>query len=240
MFVDRDQGGFNLIELLVAMVVLSVVVTMMASIFRDSQSALTQGAGQNEVETAGRTALSMMARDLQGAVADTNLFFEEYQGDVVSYGFTNSEVLFVTFDAVPTRTNRAARIVMYGVRPATNSASANRYELVRACYAADNCYTNLYASTNAATTSYGVVAENVSALLLTTPETSYYSADSSNTLPAHIDICLELMSERDTRQSSDMTTRGLDCTHFVERAARRFTTRVFFHNRSGYRGDKIR
>lgn len=233
-------GGFNLVELLVAMVVLSIVVTMMASIFRDSQSASTQGTAATEIEAAGRNALSMMTRDLQGAVGDTNLVFKEDRSGVVSYGFTNSEVLFITLDATPTHTSRAARAVMYSVQPMTNSALTSRYELVRACYSTDNCYTDPGWFTNAPMTSYGVVAENVSALLLAVPEDSYFSDEHSNTLPAFVDICLELLNERDARQAADLWVRDLDYTNFVERTARRFTTRVFFNNRNGYRGDKPR
>ena len=74
--VTRSQCGFNLVKLLVAIVVLSVVGTMMASIFRHSQAAWKQGTGQDEVEAAGRVALSMLAQDLQDAVADSILTFQ--------------------------------------------------------------------------------------------------------------------------------------------------------------------
>lgn len=251
----KCSGGFNLVELLVAMVVLSIVVTMMASIFRDSQSASTQGTAQNEVETAGRVALSMMTHDLQTAVADSELTFNMQldRTNGTSYGLTNSEVSFVAFQENPTQTNRVARMVMYWVQPV--AGTAGRYELVRTCTPADsgqrNCYTNPSWFKDADEGGWGrptspdvvgVVAQNVAGLRMATsePGLEYLSDLQGHRLPAYQDIYLEVLDERDARQAADLWARNLDYASFVERTARRFTTRVFFNNRSGYRGDKPR
>jgi prepilin-type N-terminal cleavage/methylation domain-containing protein len=210
----HDRAGLNMIELLVAMVVLSLVVTMMAAIFRHSESAWTQGTGDNEVETAGRVALSLLTRDLQGAVADSNLTFDIEE----DYGLTNCEVCFIALQGSPTSTSRATRAIMYWV---TNS------ELIRAAQPVDintmNCYTNKDWFINYPTplTLTAVVARNVSRFRLATND--YYSAATanSNRLPQYVDICLDVLSERDALQAAKLK-------------AKRFTTRVYFPNRNGY------
>jgi len=205
-------AGLNMIELLVAMVVLSIVVTMMAAIFRHSESAWTQGTGDNEVETAGRVALSLLTRDLQGAVADSNLTFNIEE----DYGLTNSEVCFIALQESPTRTNRATRAIMYWV---TNS------ELIRAAQPVDtntmNCYTNIDWFTNYPTslTLTGAVARNVRSFRLVPSD--YDSLNNSNRLPPWEDICLDVQSERDALQAAKFK-------------AKRFTPRVYFPNRNGY------
>ena len=246
----QAKEGFNLVEILVAIVVLSVVVTMMASVFRDSQSAWTQGVGQNDVETGGRTVLSLLANDLRGAVADSTLTFrlrdDRYPATSASYGLTNSEVSFIAFQESPTETNRAARMIMYWVQPMPGAPG--RYELVRACWPADavfrNCYTNPSWFEDAGSGGFGrpvspdavaTVTENVSGFGLTAPGGGReYSSEPFYCLPSHVDIYLELLSERDAKQAAALWARGLDCADLVERRARRFTTRVYFYNRDGF------
>ena len=97
-----------------------------------------------------------------------------------------------------------------------------------------------------------VIAENVVGFnVFATDEmdnvwSTYYSGDAtvypyvdhSNRVPKYIDIFLEVLDQRYTEQVSDMTYRGIDeeeIKTFVEMKARRYTTRVHFYNRSGYK-----
>jgi hypothetical protein len=237
----------------VAIVVLSVVVTMMASIFRSSQSAWKQGAEQNEIETAGRVALNLLTRELQTAVADHTLTFQMRQdrhADVSSsYGFTNSELCLIAFQEIPTRTNRMARAIMYWVQEMTNAAG--RYELIRGYHTLDtaslNCYTNEYWSEEPplgfgrpSVESSDIVAQNISGFRLSAKDLTgtlsreYSSRSCAGLLPTFVDIYLELLTEREAKQAADLIARGIDPTDFVEKGARRFTTRVYFYNRIGY------
>lgn len=239
---ENRNAGFNLVELLVAITVLAVVVTIMASIFRHSEAAWTQNTGEDSVENGGRVALNMLTRDLQGAVADIQLSFSFFTDrDVVtSYGFTNAEINFIALQSLPARTNRATSAVMYWVREAPGSPG--RYELVRSVRPVDpvnlDCYTNALWYDNPPTgfgrptgaDACSVVAENVAGFRLATPETGseFYMADE---LPSRLDIYLELLPERDARQAADLQARGMDPLDLVERTARRFTTTVCFPNR---------
>jgi prepilin-type N-terminal cleavage/methylation domain-containing protein len=231
--IAEARAGLNMIELLVAMVVLSLVVTMMAAIFRHSEAAWTQGAGENEVETAARVALDMITRDLQGAVADSNLTFA-ITDSTNAYGPQNSEIAFIALQGSPTLTTRAARAIRYWVREMANAPG--RYELIRASQPVDtdtmNCYSNRnWYLTNRPTSPQlcGVAARNVSGFLLT--PSLYYSDGLGDSLPRWVDICLDVLSERDALQAAKLT----DNADFVERTAKRFTTRVHFPNRNGYK-----
>jgi hypothetical protein len=129
----------------------------------------------------------------------------------------------------------------------------NRYELVRGCRpvagdmptnAADNCYWNRqwYDEDRPTDPSHqAVLADNVAALAFFKPDAGsggtfvYDSQTHSNLLPRYVDIYLELLPERAARQAALMMDGVGDWTNHVERHAERYTTRVFFRNREGYR-----
>ncbi len=70
---ERRTGGlpaaFTLIEVLVAMTVLSVMVLMAANIFQSSSASWNIGTQKADMNTAARAALDYMARELACAVA---------------------------------------------------------------------------------------------------------------------------------------------------------------------------
>ena len=65
----------------------------------------------------------------------------------------------------------------------------------------------------------------------------YYSdsAANSNPLPSYVDVYLEILNERDAKRVVEMQGRGIDPDEYIERNVRRYTTRVHFQNRNGYR-----
>jgi prepilin-type N-terminal cleavage/methylation domain-containing protein len=93
----------------------------------------------------------------------------------------------------------------------------------------------------------GVLAENVAALNFYaagsdgTLTNEYFSFDAanSNRLPSFVDIFLELLGDDDAQRAKILSERfdadSDEVKNFVERHARRFSTRVYFHNRAGYR-----
>ncbi len=103
--------------------------------------------------------------------------------------------------------------------------------------------------------SQGVVAENIAAVAFFAPNElgtisrQYRSAENTeelhtNRVPQYVDIYIEALSERDAEKAGHMTWLAAnrpswgvttnDMKGFVEKSIRRYTTRVFFHNRFGY------
>ncbi len=246
-----SRAAFNLIELVISVACLLIIVTVTGLIFAHSQTASTLGSDMAKNCLSGRATLSMIVNDLQSAVADERLsfFLGPDRESVLSYGFTNSEICFVSLQHDSSDSNRAVREIHYWVQPMPNST--NRYELVRGYHsisnlseltACDNCYSNqLWHGDQAAggagrPADFGVVAENVGALRFYAMDTNGAIAETyaSNQLPQYVDVYLEILNEREARQAADMISRGRDCTNIVERNAKRYTARVYFNNRIGY------
>jgi hypothetical protein len=81
--------------------------------------------------------------------------------------------------------------------------------------------------TSPTTTASGLVTTNTYESLA--PRIS--GIDATNTLPHYVDVMLEMLSESDARQ---LQKTGGDKRAFIEKRARRFTTRIYFNNRTGY------
>jgi hypothetical protein len=55
-------------------------------------------------------------------------------------------------------------------------------------------------------------------------------------LPRYLDVSLELLTDKDARQAADLMLRGsTNYIGFVRKNAVRYATRVYFHNRDGYK-----
>ncbi len=65
----RCRGGFSIIELLVAMVILLIIVTVFARFFQRSSQSWESGMHSVEMAISGRAALNLIVRDLERAVA---------------------------------------------------------------------------------------------------------------------------------------------------------------------------
>lgn len=102
------------------------------------------------------------------------------------------------------------------------------------------------------------IAKNVSAFSVYVPDNNpasptrgtlvreYLSttAANSNRLPEFVDICLELMTDREARQAGRMSMPGsgvpaAELASFINKNVVRYTTRVYLHNRDGYK-ERIR
>jgi prepilin-type N-terminal cleavage/methylation domain-containing protein len=251
---SRSRAAFSLIELLASLAILLIIVGILGMIYIHFDKAWTQGTGKADCNTTGQASLNIISRDLEHAVADDILTFamqpDRYTNR--SYGCWNDEICFVSMEStnlLAGATNRTALEVQYWVRNA-----GGRYELVRGCLTNDialpttslaNCYWNTNWYKDASQGGVGrpgnaaVVAENVAGVSFIAPgETvsGYESTAHTNRLPEYVDICLELLDETSAKQAAQLS--AADPTYvadFAERKIRRYTTRVFFENRSGYR-----
>ncbi len=79
----RENRGFTLIEVLVAMSILMMIVLMMSTLFQQSNMAWNNGMRQAEMSIQARAAMSLIRRDLSQAVAA-----EEYPCSFSSGGFS--------------------------------------------------------------------------------------------------------------------------------------------------------
>jgi len=256
-------NGFSLLELLSAMAILMIIIMMMGVIIAEGERIWTIGTNRVDNNSYGRAALNMIAHDLQYAVADNVLTFvmcNDPRGSAASYGFQNSEICAVSLQNNSEDGNRTAREIYYYVEQMTNSLSANtgigRYYLVRGYWGAEITDTNLAAKhcyknpgwyyTAGRPTNSAVIADNVSAFSVSCAGNfSYYrSSDYGNRLPEYVDVCLEIVNERPARQAGELWLKWVnhgDATardrakDIVEKNQRRYTERVYFHNRYGYK-----
>ena len=239
----RAKVGFNLVELLVGVAVLFTIVTMVASIFRNSDAAWSQGTGSSDTDAAGRRVLRILTDDIQYAVTGSNLTFvaRPDPNGVIASGVTNSELCFLTLSGESATTNRALREVMYWVRGMTNQPG--RYELVRGWRSPSNATNDCYANASwyrdvaeggmgrpSDDGHVGVLAENVTAFETTT----FISSNNVDSRSFSFDVCIELLNDRDARQAADMQTRGIGTSSFIERNVRRYGTTITLLNWNGY------
>ncbi len=283
--------GFTLIELLASIAILAVLVTILGTIFTESDRAWKLGAARAEMNNEARAAVTAIANDLQYAIAyastnnaDTNLNYNltfimrpeiesplfrprpgihsSAQWPVRSYGFTNSEICFVMLKGKSEflHDRRSTLSVYYWVREMTKDDNLGgtplgRYELMRTMIRTDGT-NGPYGNTNWFTTTqsspghrhtaanFGTIAENIAGVAFYAPTGNgmtkyYYSVAHSNRLPEYVDVVVDALSDDDARRAADLTQRfgnnHPEVTRFVERNLRRYTQRVYFQNRAGYR-----
>jgi hypothetical protein len=259
----ETRDGFSLLELLSAMAILMIIVMLMGVIFAEGDRIWTIGTNRVDNNSYGRAALNMIAHDLQYAVADDVLTFAVNGsigwGGVQSYGFQNCEIRAVSLQNDSSDNNRTAREIYYYVQEMTNSVGAKlgRYYLVRGYWSAEildpatagqHCYKNkTWCCDVPYPTNRTIIADNVSAFLVSYPggPSSYYlSTEHGNRLPEYVDVCLEILNERPARQAGELWLKWISSgnTTFRDRALdivdknqRRYTERVYFHNRYGYK-----
>ena len=245
------QSAFTLLELVASIAILGVVVTLMALLFADSETAWKLGTDRARTASSARTALDTIVHDLEQAVADSKLTFcvwMDLDTNSVSYGSDNDQLAFVSLQNDSADGNRTAVGIRYWVRQMTNAAGVplGRYELVRGydvpgTYSDDVYISPLWYRAPAPTFS-GVVAENVAAFVVGAGDgdgvlrPSYVSTNALNhdRLPSYVDVYLELLDDDVARRAAKMSQLGQDCRGFVDTHARRYTTRVYFHSYEGY------
>lgn len=243
------RSGFSLIELMAAVCILMIIVGLLTIVFRESDRAWYIGTGRASNAVEGRAAINMISHDLQYAVADDVLTFALRQdvNKLNTYGYDNDEICFVSIQHNSSGTApRAAREMMYYLKEMLPEAPG-RYQLQRAYYSkeiSDTPKSHSYFKKDwykVRPSNSQVIAENVVGLSFYWPGSTtnheYYSITpaNSNQLPRYVDVYLEVLNERDAKRVVEMSDKGISPNEYIERNVRRYTTRVHFYDRNGYR-----
>lgn len=243
--------GFTLVELLVTVAILVVLVGAVGYVLQAAHQTVVAGSDRMQTDRMARTALERMGRDVEQAIADPLLSLRlSFAGGPSAYGFTNSDFRFVT--TAPATAGDAGRDgALCGYRVRATARDPNRFELVRAVRgipAADTADSaNAYFNTNwCADVAWRAedetpVAANVAAfwVAIHAPSGEVWEASSSvaDGWQPSVDVYLELLDERDARALSDWRRRepAADVGEWIDRRVRRYTARLEFANRDGYR-----
>ena len=227
------QAAFTLIEVLVAMTVLSIMVLMVANIFQSSSAAWNIGTQKADMNTAARAALDFMARELACAVAGeveavslatpTNILFRLEGGtNVIFIALSGDLANGRALRGIRFQHDNVDRILRHergtGFNPYTNSGSwsgGGLQPLVTNVWSL-----NMYAFANESDLNGGVG----------TPDYT------SSSLPLCLDIAVEMLSGDDMMRAIALNSDPSAQTNFVARNSKLYSTRVYFPNRAGYGG----
>jgi prepilin-type N-terminal cleavage/methylation domain-containing protein len=195
--------------------------------------------------------------DSAGRAVRVTFRMQEDRNGLTSYGFPNSEICFVSLQHDSADQNRTAREIHYYVKEI--AGSPGQYELRRHYYSKAisdtplaHCYFNetwyktggVSAQTGVPNpgrpSGGGVIVGNIAGFSVTWPDPAapnaeYDSTAHTNRVPEYVDIYLEVLSQREATEAATFPANSADQRDYVERKARRFTSRVYFHNRHGYR-----
>lgn len=229
------QSAFTLIEVLVAMAVLSILILLAANIFQGSSSAFNIGSQKADMNTAARAALDFMARELESAVAGRIEKSESGGEDELTfYQAADDDLRFLSVTESPDSSSRALRECYFWFED-----QKLRYgrDVEPECYSSATWYNDKPAGALANDLIANVMSlqfqvyTTLNALLNGTPE-QIPPAKIFYQLPVCVDIALEMLSDDDMRRYNQLS--GADQTAFSNRNAKVYTTRVYFPNRMGY------
>ena len=234
-----NRSAFTLLEIIASIAVLGIVVILMAVLFADSETAWKVGSDRAQTTMSAQAALEIIGRDLKHAVANSNFIFrimrDEYSNSI-SYGWHNDTAVFVSMQRETTEDTRTACGIGYWVQKVSGTAGpGGRYELVRALSTEDvYANTNWYNSTNRQD---GIIAENVAAFRMwagdNTGGLASYTND-THRLPYFVDIYIELL-DSDAARRADAIEDDDDRNRFLDIHARRYTSRINFPDRNGFK-----
>ncbi len=232
---DRRRGwraAFTLLELILAMTIVSMLVLMIANMYQEISQAWSLGTRGADMNIAGRAAVEFIAGELEQAVAGPIEAVSPPNPAIPFQLMAGQELKFVVLDAANTN-GRALRSALFRYDPDEKSLKywrqTDTFDPYRQVPAWDSsvtlvdnvydCYFLAYPSTQALTTAAGL--------------SDYDSALSihSNRLPACVDIYVKVLALEDVAKFE-----GGGGAEFLERNCQRYSTRVYFKNRLGYAG----
>ncbi|MBU1856929.1 MAG: prepilin-type N-terminal cleavage/methylation domain-containing protein [Verrucomicrobia bacterium] len=238
---DASQGrlssGFTLIEVLVAMTVLSVMVLMVANIFQSSSASWNIGTQKADMNTAARAALDFMARELQSAVAGPIEAVNPPALSDLQFELKNAgkEIRFYSLSGDPDSSSgtRAVRGILFlhdpyqlkSQRRTGVSSPFNPYSDALSFSGSQILITNVWMFQALA---YASMDDLVNG----------FSTDSyqSNMLPICMDMAIVMLSDDDMMRATALSSDPTEQDNFVARNSKLYSTRVYFPNRVGYGG----
>lgn len=235
-----------------AMAILGVILLIVARLMTESQTAFRSGVNQAEMNDYARSVLDFIAKDISTAIADEDATFKLKSDDEYVYGLGADRIEFISIQGSVDSENRASREISYEVREmereVIDSGETNiigRFQLMRseikslsAVSYPDN---SNWISGN--TGQNRIIAENISAFVVFAyqldgsgnPEAiEYDSTIHGDQLPIFVDVYIEFLGESEAEQIAALVKAGANVVDRVNRVARRYQTRIYFHNRQGY------
>jgi prepilin-type N-terminal cleavage/methylation domain-containing protein len=246
---DRTKArAFSLLELLVAMVVLSVLIVLMLNMVDNATKLWRQTENSVDAYREARAAIGTMARDFQFATVGTNYSWIKFN---LNSGAANtsfgSNAFFLT--ALPSNAQRQDSRsdiceVGYFLALDRTAASTNRtLNLYRYFRSSDQTYSNLQASTPFTAVATGatgeeIVARNIVGLSITPVSTNAvgawtagYTPTTNAPLPQMVEISLTAINQDLARKLQSTADWSDTNSALMKQATQTFTTRVFLQNK---------
>jgi len=237
--------GFTLIEMLVAVTILAIMTIAIARITSQTNEAIASNTREAVQNANARAALDMLARDFAEALCDARLKFKWDQGAATTYGTLQcDDIAFCSYRNIPSADdnsppNHEAMCISYGVQLDLGGAPSVVYALLRkekpiaiADYSADRSVTP---SPPADGNDGQELIRNVVEFRIdcrTASGAAVTEGSDQTNLPAYVDICLSLLTDRDIQRLNALS--GTTQTTYIHRNAKRYFTRVFSYNRNAY------
>jgi len=227
--------------MLVAVTILAIMTIAIARITSQTNEAIASNTREAVQNANARAALDMIARDFAEALCDSRLKFKWNQDATPTYGAIQSdEIAFCAYRNIPSADgnsppNREAMCISYGVQQDPGGASAVYVLLRKEKPIASTPYNNVSPSPPANSTDGLELIRNVVEFRVdcrTASGAAVTEGSDQTNLPAYVDICLSLLTDRDIQRVNALS--GATQTRYIHRNAKRYFTRVFSYNRNAY------
>lgn len=242
------SAAFSVLELLVAMAVLSVLIVLMMNMVDSATKLWRQTENSVDAYREARAAMTVMARDLQYAVVGTNYGWIRFNVNsgaaTTNYG---SNVFFLTslpLNAQKSDSKSDICEVGYFLGLDRTAASTNRsLNLYRYFRSSDQTFSNLsnsnpFSSVAIGATGEELLARNIVAMKITPVSTNSsgqwdttYNPTKEAPLPQLVEISLTAINQdlaKKLNGTSDWTETN---SPLMKQAIQTFTTRVFLQNK---------
>jgi prepilin-type N-terminal cleavage/methylation domain-containing protein len=234
-----SRSGFSLVEILAAMVVLSVIVLIVARIFSGSSAALEAGTRRMDNNLIARGTLEFFSRELSQAVADRRVYLKVEEGAGPAWeGAASDTINFVSLNSkAEYRSGKPYRDVQQ-IQYAVEAHTDGRLMFTRRVTEDESStYFTAYAlAGNQWWSTMGgawpnEIAMNVANFRVNVFNTNMvYRAAYDSELhgpPLYADVYFSVLDESDALRAVGMASRAA----YVTQKARRYATRVYFMNR---------
>ncbi len=224
-----SRSAFTLLEVILAMTIVTMLVLMIANMFQEASQSWNIGTRIAEMNNTGRTVVEFIARELSQAVAGPVEAVHPDSGyPAIRFHLEDAKVDFVAFSGSPDQ-NKGRRALM-GI---SFWLDGNELKYRRATASFDP-----YKAPPGSGGDVSVLIENIldfqlraysttNRLVANDPDPPPYDSDD---LPVCVDVYVEVLSADDAKK------RAAGGADFERRNSRRYTTRVYFNNRTGWQG----